>query len=210
MFEIAAVAFTTFFATIAPIDSAAVYAALTSENTASEKKSMAVRGVAIATVILLVFAVFGDALLSRLGISLAALRTAGGILLLLMGIEMVFARHSGATTTTRAEEAEAEQRQDISVFPLATPLLAGPGTMSAMILLIANTEGHFKEQLVVISMMLLIMLISLVLLLVAGRMQKFLGVTGLRVISRVFGILLSALAVQFVFDGVLASGLLPA
>lgn len=210
MFEIAAVAFTTFFATIAPIDSAAVYAALTTENTISEKKSMAIRGVAIATAILLVFAVFGDALLSRLGISLAALRTAGGILLLLMGIEMVFARHSGATTTTRAEEVEATHRQDISVFPLATPLLAGPGTMSAMILLIANTEGQIREQLVVISMMLLVMLVSLVVLMVAGRMQKVLGVTGLRVISRVFGILLSALAVQFVFDGISASGLLPA
>jgi multiple antibiotic resistance protein len=209
MFEIAAVAFTTFFATIAPIDSAAVYAALTTENTPVEKRHMAYRGAAIATAILLVFAIFGDALLARLGISLAALRTAGGILLLLMGIEMVFARHSGATTTTKAEVAEAEQRKDISVFPLATPLLAGPGTMSAMILLIANSHDHIQQQLMVIGMMLLVMLISLALLLVAGKMQKLLGVTGLRVISRVFGILLSALAVQFMFDGILASGLLP-
>ena len=209
MFEIAAVAFTTFFATIAPIDTAAVYAALTSENSTSEKKTMAVRGVLIATIILFVFAVFGDALLSRLGISLAALRTAGGILLLLMGIEMVFARHSGATTTTRAEVVEAETRHDISVFPLATPLLAGPGTMSAMVLLMANTQGQLQQQALVISMMVLVMVISLVLLLVAGKMQKLLGVTGLRVISRVFGILLSALAVQFIFDGVLTSGLLP-
>lgn len=210
MIETAAIAFTTFFATIAPIDSAAMFAALTAENSTAERRSMALRGVAIATGILLVFAVFGDALLGRLGISLAALRTAGGILLLLMGIDMVFARSSGAMSTTRAEAREAQTRQDISVFPLATPLLAGPGTMGAVILLIANARGQIEQQLMVILMLLVVMAISLALLMVAGKLQKFLGVTGLRVISRVFGVLLCALAVQFLFDGIGASGLIPA
>lgn len=101
---------------------------------------MAVRGTAIAAGILMLFALIGEVLLSGLGISLATLRTAGGVLLLLMGIDMVFARNSGGTSTTDAEE-EARAKQDISVFPLATPLIAGPGAMGAAILIMADTEG---------------------------------------------------------------------
>ncbi len=208
MLEIAAIAFTTFFATVAPVDSAIMFAALTAENTPAERKSMAIRGVSIATGLLLLFALFGEALLARLGISLAALTTAGGILLLLMGIDLVFARSSGAMSTTRAESKEAEGRQDISVFPLATPLLAGPGTMGAVILITANTHGDIKQIAVVVAMLLLVMAISLVLLLVAGKLEKVLGVTGMRVINRVFGVLLCSLAVQFIFNGIHNSGLI--
>ncbi len=207
MLEIAAIAFTTFFATVAPVDSAIMFAALTTENTPAERKSMAIRGVSIATGLLLLFALFGEALLTRLGISLAALTTAGGILLLLMGIDLVFARSSGAMSTTRAESIEAEDRQDISVFPLATPLLAGPGTMGAVILITANTHGDIKQITTVVAMLLLVMAISLVLLLVAGKLEKVLGVTGMRVINRVFGVLLCSLAVQFIFNGIHNSGL---
>lgn len=185
-----------------------MFAALTAENTASERKSMAIRGVSIASGLLLLFALFGDALLARLGISLAALTTAGGILLLLMGIDLVFARSSGAISTTRAESMEAETRQDISVFPLATPLLAGPGTMGAVILLMAHTHSNPEQAAIVVAMLLLVMVISLILLLMAGKLEKLLGVTGMRVINRVFGVLLCSLAVQFIFDGIGSSGLI--
>jgi multiple antibiotic resistance protein len=169
---------------------------------------MAIRGSLIAGGILLVFALFGESLLSTLGISLAALRTSGGILLLLIGIDMVFARSSGGTSTTDEETQEAEQKQDISVFPLATPLIAGPGAMGAVILLMANAEGDWKAQATIIACLLAVLIMTFVALLGATYIQKLLGVTGLQVISRIMGVLLSALAVQFVFDGIRQSGLL--
>jgi len=209
MVEAAAVAFTTFFVTLGPIEVAAVFAALTQNRSTLHRRSMAIRGTLIATGILLTFAIFGDWLLGSLGISLAALRTAGGILLLLIGIDMVFARASGGTTTTEAETKEAEHKQDISVFPLATPLIAGPGAMGAVILLIANAQGDLFTQLIVITSLLAVLLINLLALLGATYIQKILGVAGQHVISRVFGVLLCALAVQFVFDGIGQSGLFP-
>ncbi|WP_202410377.1 MarC family protein [Pseudomaricurvus sp. HS19] len=206
--EIAGVSLTTFFATIGPLDIAAMFAALTTHQTPREKRVIALRGVLIATVILLIFALSGKALLSTLGISLAALRTAGGILLLLIGIEMVFARSSGVLSTTHDEEEEAIGKPDISVFPLATPLIAGPGAMGAAILLMADQAGDIRGQAVVIASLLAILLATLVSLLLAGRINQWLGVTGMHVITRVMGVLLAALAVQFVFDGIAQSGLL--
>ncbi len=208
MLETAAVAFTTFFVTISPIEAAAMFAAITADSTAAHRRTMAIRGSLIASGIMLVFALFGESLLSTLGISLAALRTAGGILLLLIGIDMVFARSSGGITTTDDETKEAEQKNDISVFPLATPLLAGPGAMGAAILLMANAQGEWQSQAVVIGCLLVVLLMAFIALLGATYIQKILGVTGLHVISRIFGVLLSALAVQFIFDGVSQSGLL--
>lgn len=208
MFETAIVASTTFFATIGPIDTAAMFAALTAGSTTAHKRSMAIRGFLVASGILLVFALLGELLLSALGISLAALRTAGGILLLLIGIDMVFARDSGGTSTTDEETEEAVGKQDISVFPLATPLIAGPGAMGAAILLMANAEGDWRTQAVVVASLIAVLLLTLIALLAATYIQKVLGVTGLHVISRVFGVLLSALAVQFIFDGIGRSGLL--
>lgn len=205
--ETAGVALATFFATIGPLDVAAVYAALTTNIKATLRKSIAIRGVSIAAIILLTFALFGNIFLSYMGISLAAFMTAGGILLLLIGIEMVFARSSGGTSTIDEENIEATTRQDISVFPIATPLIAGPGAIGASILLMANTNGELVLQLVVISSLLVILIITLASLLIASRIQHLLGVTGQNVINRIFGILLSALAVQFIFDGLKQSGL---
>jgi multiple antibiotic resistance protein len=202
------VALTTFFATIGPADLAIVFAALTSRNTPAERRAIALRGVLVASGILLFFAVFGNALLMLFGITLPALRTAGGILLLLIAIDMVFARHSGATGTTVEEEAEARTRDDISVFPLATPLIAGPGAISATILLITGAGGDRLRIAVVVVALFAILLLAYMLLLLAIPIQRFLGVTGLAVVSRVVGVLLAALAVQFLFDGVRASGLL--
>ena len=159
--------------------------------------------------ILLIFALTGELLLTSLGISLAALRVAGGILLLLIAIDMVFARPSGSTSTTEEEALEAATRADVTVFPLATPLIAGPGAMGATILLMADAEGSLLSQGIVLAMLLAVMLVTLLSLLLASQLQRYLGLTGLHVVSRVFGVLLSALAVQFMFDGIQQSGLLP-
>jgi multiple antibiotic resistance protein len=208
MLETALVAFTTFFATIGPPDVAALFAALTTENSAKERRAIALRGTLIAAGVLLFFALFGDFVLTYFGITLAALRTAGGILLLLIAIDMVFARPSGGTTTTREETAEAVAKQDISVFPLATPLIAGPGAIGAAILLVADAQGEKLLIAVVIAALVAVLALTFALMLMASQVQKLLGVTGLHVISRVIGVLLAALAVQFIFDGIQASGLL--
>ena len=208
MIEIAGLALATFFATIGPFDVAAMFAALTAGKTAQQRRSIAIRGTAIALFILFTFALIGELLLAKLGISLAALRTAGGILLLLIGIDMVFARSSGGVSTTDEEETEAISKADISVFPLATPLIAGPGAMGAAILLMADQQGNVAGQAVVIGSILAIVLLTLVSMLLAGKIQHLLGVTGMQVIARVMGVLLSALAVQFLFDGIRQSGLI--
>ncbi len=208
MLETAIVAFTTFFATVGPLDVAAMFAAMTTRATAKARRGMALRGTFIATVVLLTFAVAGDTVLASLGISLAALRVAGGILLLLIAVDMVFARSSGGVSTTDDEAREARTKQDIAVFPLATPLIAGPGAMGAAILLMADAEGDVGLQAIVVGALLALMLLTLALLLLAVQVQRLLGVTAMHVISRVFGVLLSALAVQFIFDGIRQSTLL--
>jgi len=207
LLETAIVAFTTFFATIGPIDVAAMFAAMTPGASVNFRRSMAIRGTLVAGLILLLFALAGELLLHSLGISLAALKVAGGILLLLIGIELVFARSSGGTSTTSEETSEAAGKQDISVFPLATPLIAGPGAMGAVILLMADAKGDLTAELIVIGALLAVLLLTLVLLLVATKVQQLFGVTGMHVVSRVFGVLLTALAVQFMFDGIAQSGL---
>lgn len=208
MMETAIVAFTTFFATIAPLDVAAMFAALTPNATPEAKRSMAIRGTLISAAILLSFALVGEIVLSTLGISLAALKVAGGILLLLIGIEMVFARSSGGTSTTDEEDQEAIASNDIAVFPLATPLIAGPGAMGATILLMADARGDLVAEAVIIGAMLTVLLLTLALLLLTNKVLRLFGITAMYVISRVFGVLLSALAVQFMFDGLAQSGLL--
>ena len=207
MTETAGLALATFFATIGPLDVAAMFAVLTANQTAQQKRSIAIRGLLISTVILVSFALIGEHLLAGLGISLAALRAAGGILLLLIGIDMVFARSSGGTSTTDEEEQEAISKTDISVFPLATPLIAGPGTMGAAILLMANQEGDVTGQVIIIASLLAILLLTFVSLLLAGKIEKLFGVTGMHVITRIMGVLLSALAVQSIFDGIKQSGM---
>jgi multiple antibiotic resistance protein len=208
MLETALIAFTTYFATIGPADVAALFAALTPNSSPAERRQMAIRATLIATAILLAFALFGEAVLALFGISLPALRIAGGILLLLIAIDMVFGRPSGGTTTTSEENAEAALKEDISVFPLATPLIAGPGAIGATMLLIADAEADRLRIAVVILVLLAMLLLTFLLLLIATQVQKLLGVTGLHVVSRMVGVLLAALAVQFIFDGISTSGIL--
>jgi multiple antibiotic resistance protein len=202
------IALATLFATVGVADIPFIFAALTRDNTPAERFSIATRGTLIATAILVFFGVLGDGILTVFGITIPALRTAGGILLLLIAIDMVFARHSGATGPTTEEEVESRQRDDISVFPLAMPLLSGPGAISAMILLTTGAEGDLDYWLVFLAL-LLTMLAAWLTLLLAIPIQRLLGITGLAVVTRIVGILLAALAVQFLFDGVRASGLVP-
>jgi len=126
--------------------------------------------------------------------------------LFLIAIDLVFARQSGGVSASSEETAEAHQRQDISVFPVATPLIAGPGTIGATIVLIADSAGT-GAAFVVVSMLMAVLAVTCILMLIAPTVQRVLGVTGLHVISRIMGLLLAALAVQFVFDGLAGSGL---
>lgn len=208
IYETGITALATFFATIGPFNIAAVFAALTANQDFRWKSLVAIKGTLIAGVILIIFALSGETLLANFGISLAALRTAGGILLLLIGIDLVFVRPSGGISTTDDEAREAETRQDITVFPLAMPMIAGPGAMGASILLMANTDGDLILKVTVIGALVIVLIFTLLSLLLATQIQRVLGVTGMHVISRVFGILLTALAVQFIFDGIAQSGLL--
>ncbi len=207
MVEIVIVSLTMFFATIAPPDIALIFAALTKDASAKERLVFATRGVIVATIILLFFGFFGDAILRLFGIDIPALRVGGGILLLLIAIDMVFARHSGGTGPTKEENAEAKKSEDISIFPLATPLLAGPGAISAVILLTTGAKSQSEFWLVLLALI-LIMVFSWLLLLLAIPIQRILGITGLAVVSRIVGILLAALSVQFIFDGIKESGII--
>ena len=152
------VALATLFATVGVADIAFIFAALTKDHTPSERFIFATRGVIIAAVILLFFAVLGNPILELFGITMPALRTAGGVLLLLIAIDMVFARHSGGTDTTTEEDVEARQRHDISVFPLAMPLIAGPGAISAVILLTTGAKTDLDYWAVLVALVVILAL----------------------------------------------------
>jgi multiple antibiotic resistance protein len=207
MIETALTAFATFFATIGPIEAAVLFAALTTHYSRSERRVIAYRATGIATAILLFFALFGLTILRYLGVSFPALQAAGGIILLLIALDMTFARGSGPLSMTQAETVEAGRKEEITVFPLATPLLAGPGAISAVTLMIAKTGGVFWREALVIMALLGVMGVAAAMLLVAQEVHAFLGVTAQKVIMRVFGILLAGIAVQALFDGVKGSGI---
>lgn len=208
MLETALTSFAMFFATIGPIEAAALFATLTASTGRRERNRIAYKAVVIATLILVVFTVLGQALLARLGVSLAALQTAGGAILFLIALDMVFARPSSSFRLTPKEGEEAEAKDDIAVFPLATPLLAGPGAMSAAILLAAGVSNDPLRLAAVLSGLAAVMALALVMLVLAKEMTRLLGITAERVLMRVFGILLAGIAVQAAFDGLAASGLL--
>ncbi|MEX2644622.1 MAG: MarC family protein [Acetobacterales bacterium] len=202
MIELLVHSFVTFFVILDPPGTAAIFLGLTQDKAVAARRASAVRGVAVATGVLVGFALIGELLLAALGISLPAFRLAGGILLFLLATDMVFARHTGLRSTTDMEDEEAERRRDISVFPLAIPLLAGPGAITSVMLLMARADGDLAAQAVVLSTLLAVMAISLASLFAAGRLARTLGVTGANVASRLLGIILAALAAQFVLDGV--------
>lgn len=193
--------FVTFLVILDPIGTAAIFAVLTRGVALAQRREIAWRGILIAGAILFAFAFAGEPLLQALGISLPALRIAGGALLFLLAIDMVFARPSGIRSPTRPEQREAEQRDDVAVFPLAFPLIAGPGALTSVALLMgrsispAITAGILATLLVVLGL-------TLLALLHAGAVVRFLGITGANVVGRLLGVILAAFAAQFLLDGV--------
>ncbi|MFT5487548.1 MAG: multiple antibiotic resistance protein [Paracoccaceae bacterium] len=202
MVELITTTFVTLFVIIDPIAVAPIFAALTEGSSNSERRAMAIKAVIVAAVTLVIFALVGEVFLKSMGITLPAFRIAGGVLLFILAIEMVFAHQSGIRTTTTGEKQEAIRKKDVSVFPLGIPLIAGPGAMASVILLIGEHPGDLTGQALIIVVLLVVLALSLAMLLVAGQIVKYLGVTGVNVVGRVFGIVLGALAVQYILDGI--------
>ena len=205
MLETALTAFATFFAVIGPIDSAVLVASLTPNMTRAERRAVSIKAVSIATIIILLFALVGEPILRRLGVSLAALQTAGGIILFMIALDMTLSRRGPSLLTLKESteaESKAEAHAELAVFPLATPLLAGPGAMTGAIVLAAGTKGDPALLAAVVLGILAVMMLTLALLLVAQEVHRVIGVTARKVIVRVLGVLLAALAVQLIFNGV--------
>lgn len=187
---------------IDPVGQAPIFAGLTRGYQRREQRGMALRGILIATIVLYLFAFGGNLLMSFLGIGMPAFRIAGGLLLFFLAVDMLFARESGLRSTTEPEKEEAGRRRDISVFPLAIPLIAGPGAMTTILLLMGQGAADPYLTAGMLAVLALVLGLTLISLLFAVRINALLGVTGANVISRVLGIILAALAVQFILDGI--------
>ncbi len=205
MLDVALTAFATFFVVIDPIGVVPLFMSLTPHLDAAQRRRTAIRAVIIATLILLTFTVLGQPILKYLGISLPAFRIAGGLLLLLLAVDMVVVKSSGIRSTTPKEDEESSHRPDVTVFPLAIPLIAGPGAITAVILQQSQHAGHLMDQLVVAGVMIGVLAMLMIGLLSSGQIMKLLGVTGVNVITRVFGIILTAVAVSNIVEGIRGS-----
>ena len=194
--------FVVFFVVVEPISLIPLFTGLTSGAAAQDKRRMAFKAVSVSAAILLLFALGGAAFLKVMGISLEAFRIFGGLLLFLLALEMVFARESGARTSSD-EAAEARRRADISVFPLAFPFIAGPAALTTILLWFGRIQLPAQTGLFagLIAAAALVLAIVLALLWVAEPLMRVIGVTGANVASRILGVILGALAVQFVLDG---------
>jgi len=199
--EFAVTAIVTMLVITDPLGNVPFFLALTEGLGVQEQHRIALRAVMVAAVVLLAFAFLGQPLLTALGITLEAFRIAGGILLFLVSVDMVFARQSGIRSVTNAESREAEARSDVAIFPLAVPLIAGPGAITSVLLLMGEARGSWLNMGVVIAVVLAVLALGLLLLNLGARLMHRLGVTGVNVIGRISGIILSALAVQFILDG---------
>lgn len=191
--------FVTLLVVLDPPGLAPIFAALTRGYSAKRKREAAIRGTAIGAGILLIFALIGDGLLGALGISLDAFRIAGGILLFILALDMVFASPGGLRGRTAREQEEDEYASDITVFPLAIPLLAGPGAIATVLLYTGGSEPG--QRALFIGAMLVVLGLTLISLLLAPRIMRLMGETGSNVLSRVLGVVVAALAVQFILDG---------
>ncbi|ADE85201.1 MarC family protein [Rhodobacter capsulatus] len=198
-------AFVTLFVVVDPIGLVPLFLALTQGMSAGMRRTVGIRALVIAAILLTAFGLFGDALLRGIGISMPAFRIAGGVLLFLTALDMLFERR-----TQRREGQSAEPHApDPSVFPLATPLLAGPGAMATMILLAGSGTGGLHLA-AVMAVMALVLACVFVLFLLATPLERALGRTGTMVVTRLLGMLLAALAVQFILDGLRGAGIIAA
>lgn len=196
--------FVIFFVVVDPIGVALMFYLMTTSQPEKTRRQLALRAVMIAAMILLVFFFAGDVMLGLLGVGAPAFRIAGGILFFLLAIDMVFARQSGLRSTTAREQAEAEVREDISVFPLAFPLISGPGAMTT-VLLMAGESRTLATTLGMVGIIGLVMALAFVALWQSHWLNRVLGETGSNVIGRLLGLILAALAVQYVLDGMNAA-----
>lgn len=204
MYELFVSAFVTLFVVIDPPGCAPIYAGLSAGASRAQAISMAARACLIASAILIVFGLFGERLLGALHIELDAFRIAGGIMLFMIAVDMVFEKRT-QRREERAEKVKATPEvEDVSVFPMAMPMLAGPGSIATMMLLTSRAKGD-GQTLIVLGAMLTVMALSFASLAAAGPLMKVLGDKVEAVITRLLGVLLAALAAQYVIDGVKAT-----
>ena len=198
--------FFVFFVVVEPISLIPLYSSLTSGATEAYRRRMALKAVVVAALIVFVFALAGARFLELVGISIEAFRIFGGLLLFLIALEMVFARESG-TRTSSGEQEESRRRADISVFPLAFPLIAGPGALATILLWFAPVPITRRplEFLALFACALAVLGLALLTMWVSAPLMRVVGVTGANVANRLFGVILGALAVQFVLDGLRSS-----
>lgn len=203
--ELASLSVKTFFIMLVimdPVGLAPIFIALAGRRPVAEQRRLARKAAVVAGGIIFVFGLFGRPLLEHLGISLSAFRIAGGILLFLVALDMVSARQS-ATKETPEEEQEAQSRDDISVFPLAIPLIAGPGTLASIMIQTNTAHGDPALLLAVFAVTGVVLGLCYLALVLSHPIARVLGVTGVNVVTRVLGVLLGALAIQYVADGAL-------
>jgi multiple antibiotic resistance protein len=204
MIELFISAFVTLFVVIDPPGCAPIYASLTTGASAAQRRSMAIRATGIAAAILLVFALWGKQLLGVLGIALDSFRIAGGIMLFMIAMDMVFEKRTQRREDRAQKIVETPEVEDVSVFPMAMPMIAGPGSIATVMLLMSRAEG-MAERGAVLGAVLLTLALMLASLLAAGPLMALLGKKIEAVITRLLGVLLAALAAQFVIDGLKAS-----
>lgn len=204
MIDLFITAFVTLFVVIDPPGCAPIYASLTTQANDAQRRSMAYRAVFIAGAILVFFAIFGEALLSFLHIDLDSFRIAGGIMLFIIAIDMVFEKRTERREQRAEKILETQQVDDVSVFPMAMPMLAGPGSIASVMLLVSQNSG-LDRAMVIFGALLAVLLLTLGALLAAGPLMRIIGQKGEALITRLLGVLLAALAAQFVIDGLKAS-----
>lgn len=201
MIEFFSSAFVTFLVIIDPPGAAPIFSILTQGADAAQRRSMAIRSAFVAWIILMVFGLLGRPLLETLGISLASFRIAGGILLFYIAFEMVFEqRKDRKETRAHHLEGNTPEVEDVSVFPMGIPMIAGPGAIASVMLWISRADDALHISLV-LGAMTLVVLLTLIAMLVAGPLMKFVGAKIEAAITRILAVILSALAAQFVIDG---------
>jgi multiple antibiotic resistance protein len=193
-------AFVTFLVVIDPPGCAPIFASLTKNATPQERRALAYRSVLIGTGILVFFALLGRDLLSALGISLNSFRIAGGLLLFLIAVDMVFEKRT-ERREDRAEGVVKDKQEDVSVFPMAIPMIAGPGSIASVMLLMARSDT-WTERFIVWGALGATLVLTLIALLLAGPLMKLIGHKMEAMVTRLLGVILAALAVQFVVDGI--------
>jgi multiple antibiotic resistance protein len=204
MFEQLARFFVVFLVVVEPVSLLPLFVGLTEGIEEVQRRQMARRAVIISAVILTVFAIVGGPFLKIMNINIESFRIFGGLLLFLIALEMVFARSPGTRTSSK-EQQESEEREDISVFPLAFPFIAGPGALATILLAFGGAAGNPELFVGLLIIVFVVLALTLGVLYLATPAMRVLGVTGTNVISRMFGVLLGALAVQYVIDGLRGS-----